>query len=142
MREATQSTPRHCSNEQTGPENAACITGGIGRRSCDDLQQYEQRHETENHFSIQRVPDVDISDAKHFGYEKTHDPDNQSANRRLQPDGPYRQYEKSSANPKQQFHKRNRYEAADSAQNRVDAEFGGMNQVISRYVEQRLIPQK
>ena len=85
VRESTDTSSQHRSDEERGTEDAARIAGSIAGSYGDQLQQHQKQHQFQCHMPVQGIADKSIADAENLWNKPSEYADQQSARRRLQP---------------------------------------------------------
>ena len=129
------------SDEEAGTEDAAGVARSVAGRRGDDFQNGEQDHRLEREIAAENPFHVIVADAQDFGHEPSHQADGESAHGRLKPTGPFGQPPEPGADGEQQFDEDHRAESADQAEDGIDSELHGIDQMVGRDVEERLVTQ-
>ena len=142
MRHCPHRTSQHRANKQRWSENTArvarSVTGGNGEK----FQNHQQHHQLERHPSVQSVADKPITDAQHLRHKPTHQPDQQPARHRLQPNRFLRKSQEACPDAQQELRKGHRNHAPGHAQHCIHRELRWMHQLILWNLEQRIIAKR
>ena len=142
VRDAADRASQHGADEQAGTENAARIARAITGRDRHKFKHHQQSHQLEGHTVIEDFADISITNAQHLRDKPAHQTHQQSARGRLEPERFHRQAQESLPHHQQELGERHRHQASGHSEHRINPKLQGMNQLVLRHFEKRVVAQK